>query len=86
MVFAVPNGGKRHAGEARRLKEQGVLAGVPDLIVVSRWPTAIEMKQIGAKPSAAQTACHGEMIARGWRVVVGYGHEDARQKLMGLGY
>lgn len=34
VVFAVPNGGYRRAGEAMALKAQGVLAGVPDLCVV----------------------------------------------------
>lgn len=35
ILFAVPNGGKRNKTEAARLKRQGVLAGVSDLILVS---------------------------------------------------
>lgn len=34
FVFAVPNGGSRNLREAAHLKEQGVLAGVSDLIVL----------------------------------------------------
>jgi len=33
LLFAVPNGGYRHPKEAARLKAEGVLAGVPDIIV-----------------------------------------------------
>jgi len=33
-IFAVPNGGNRNAREGARLKKQGVLAGVSDLVLV----------------------------------------------------
>ena len=33
LIFAVPNGGYRNPKEAVRLKAEGVLAGVPDLIL-----------------------------------------------------
>jgi hypothetical protein len=36
MYFAVPNGGKRLAREAARLKSLGVLAGIPDLCIIWR--------------------------------------------------
>lgn len=35
ILFAVPNGGRRSPREAARLKRQGVLAGVSDLILVT---------------------------------------------------
>lgn len=31
LLHAIPNGGYRNAREARRLKKEGVLAGIPDL-------------------------------------------------------
>lgn len=34
IVYAVPNGGARSITEARRLKDEGVLAGTPDLALV----------------------------------------------------
>lgn len=34
FVFAVPNGGNRNLREAARLKQQGVTAGVSDLILL----------------------------------------------------
>ena len=30
LLFAIPNGGHRHIGTARKLKAEGVKAGVPD--------------------------------------------------------
>lgn len=34
LVFAVPNGAKRNLFVAKQLKDEGVLAGVSDLIIV----------------------------------------------------
>lgn len=33
-LFAIPNGGRRDAATGRRLKDEGVLAGVSDLILL----------------------------------------------------
>lgn len=33
LMWATPNGGFRHIGEARRLKAEGVRAGVPDVFL-----------------------------------------------------
>lgn len=45
LCFAVPNGGNRNKIEAARLKSEGVLAGVSDLIVISEKKVLfIEMK------------------------------------------
>jgi len=55
LCFAVPNGGKRNPREAARLKSQGVLAGVSDILLF--WPGgmgAIELKAGNRKPSGQQ--------------------------------
>lgn len=47
-LFAVPNGGFRNATEAKRLKAEGVIAGVSDLILLvprqGKGALCIEMK------------------------------------------
>jgi hypothetical protein len=45
LLFAVPNGGTRHAREAMSLKASGVVSGVPDMICVyGGRPVAFELK------------------------------------------
>lgn len=58
LLFAVPNGGKRNAKEAARLKAEGVRAGVTDLILLvpnNDYPAlCIELKTKQGKPSDLQ--------------------------------
>jgi hypothetical protein len=82
LAFAIPNGGKREAREAAKLKNEGVLAGVPDLMVA--LPKAphhglfIEMKRSdGGKVSGEQSKVHEKLRKEGYLVVVAYGVEDA---------
>ena len=35
LIFAVPNGAQRNIVTARKLKDEGVLAGIPDLVIAS---------------------------------------------------
>lgn len=57
-LFAVPNQGKRGKATASRMKSEGMVAGVSDLILL--WPSngyhgaVLEMKIPGKKPSAGQ--------------------------------
>lgn len=57
-LFAVPNGGRRDAVTGARLKEEGVLAGVADLILLmpsrSYGALLIEMKTPRGRQSPAQ--------------------------------
>lgn len=57
-LFAVPNGGKRDARTAALLKEEGVVAGVADLILLlpNKYYGAllIEMKTFKGKQSESQ--------------------------------
>ena len=56
ICFHVPNGGLRTKAEAARLKWQGVLAGVPDLVLIGRDGQAwfLEVKTPGGYLSADQ--------------------------------
>ena len=88
--FAVPNGGYRRTVEAARLKRQGVVSGIPDLVLPgqdSRWRClAIEMKrQKGGEVSEEQQEQHVRLKACGWRILVCYGCADAVRQLRELG-
>lgn len=60
VFFAVPNGGIRNAWTAKNLKDEGVLSGSPDLmLLVPRHGYAslcIEMKKPGGRQSDTQKA------------------------------
>lgn len=59
LLFAVPNGGKRNAREAKKLKDMGATAGVPDFICLhDNKITAIELKLPKRIPSDTQEKIH----------------------------
>lgn len=68
-LFAVPNGGRRDGITGARLKEEGVLAGVADLVLLV--PNAkyhallIEMKTPKGRQSESQKAWQQEVCAEG---------------------
>ncbi len=68
-LFAVPNGGRRDGVTGARLKAEGVLAGVADLILLV--PNAgyhallIEMKTPKGRQSESQKAWQQEVCAEG---------------------
>ena len=82
LAFAIPNGGKRDKREAAKLKCEGVLPGVPDLMVALAKPPYhglfIEMKRSdGGSVSKEQKAVHEKLRKEGYHTVVAYGVEDA---------
>lgn len=88
VFFAVPNGGRRDYVEAARLKQSGVKAGVPDLIILTPPPgyvgAVVELKRANAKPSdlrASQGDWLREFAGFGWLCVVGFGWRDAINQL-----
>lgn len=56
--FAIPNGGQRHPGVARKLKAEGVQAGVADLFIMipnaNRNGLFVEVKTATGKQSESQ--------------------------------
>lgn len=81
-IFAIPNGEARSRTAGARLKLEGVSAGVPDLFV-PEWGLWIEMKRAkGGTVSAVQKDWHAYLNAIGHRVIVAYGFEDARGKVI----
>lgn len=93
LHYAVPNGGHRHIKTASDLKAEGVVAGVPDLVIAepNRYYHGlyIEMKRrpktlksgkksfAGIKVSDSQKVWMQELKHRGYEVIVCYGADDA---------
>ncbi len=75
LVYAVPNGGGRTGWDATRLKAEGVLPGVPDLVFAEPRGVYhglyVEMKRtVGGSVSAKQKSVMEKLVARGYMVIV----------------
>jgi hypothetical protein len=88
LIYHVPNGGHRHKLVAMKLKEQGVKAGVPDLVLpMARggyFGLYIEFKATppGAAPvSASQHAWILRLNDQGYLAIVCRGHFDAMEQI-----
>lgn len=84
-IFHIPNGGSRNKREAKNLKRQGVKPGIPDLCI----PVAkggyhglyIEMKAEGGKPTEKQLEWIELLNANGYRAVICFGFDEARETI-----
>ena len=89
LMFHIPNGGKRNAREAARLKREGVKAGVPDIFLpVSQVNKInnmmsiynglfIEMKINKNKPTKNQKKWIDALTAYGYKVEICYSWIEA---------
>ncbi len=86
FAFAVPNGGYRRPREAHILKATGVMAGVPDIIIIKGGKIyALELKTTTGELTAAQRDAIPKMQAAGATVAVAYGIDEALATLEGWG-
>lgn len=73
-LFAVPNGGQRNKIVAAKLRKEGVLAGVSDLILLRMskdyGALLIEMKDKTGKQSGLQKAWQHKIEQEGYKYVV----------------
>ena len=80
MLFAVPNGGRRDEKTGARLKEEGVIAGVSDMILLQRndnyGALLIEMKTKTGRQSESQKRWQQTAEKQGYRYVVCRSLED----------
>ena len=78
IIYAVPNGGSRNVREAQRLKAEGVLAGVADLVVLLPQGKSlyIEMKVKGNRQTDNQKAFQDKAITLGHPYTVCYSFEE----------
>jgi hypothetical protein len=88
MIAAIPNGGFRNPREGTNLRRQGVLKGIPDLVLIfSEGRTCwIEMKAAGGSVSPEQRLMHASLEKLGHDVMVAYGCSDAIRQLQERGY
>lgn len=86
ILFAIPNGGQRNLLVAKKLKAEGVRAGVPDLFLA--YPTSewngmfIEMKrEKGGTVSQAQRLMMSSLMDYGYKCVVCHGFDEAKEEI-----
>ena len=81
-IFHVPNGGHRQISVAKRLKDEGVRPGVPDLFAPA-WLLWIEMKRTrGGRLSADQKDWIEYLQSIGHTVIVARGARDASAQVI----
>jgi len=81
-ILAIPNGGARHIRTAFTLKQEGVLAGTPDLYVPC-WKLWIEFKNIrGGVVSDEQYAMIDYLRGIGDTVFIVRGATDASRQVL----
>jgi len=82
LTFAIPNGGRRDAREARNLKLQGVTAGVPDIFIAIPSKEFnglfLELKAGKNKTTKNQDIMIYKLRENGYKVEVCYGWEEAK--------
>jgi len=86
LMFAIPNGGKRHIGTATKLKAEGVKSGVPDVFLAvpknGKSGLFLEMKYGKNKLSTNQRWWIDSLRVEGYETAVCYGFEEARDKII----
>lgn len=85
LLLAIPNGGKRHIGTAKKLKAEGVKSGVPDITLqVARggfnglW---IELKAGKGKPTPNQLLWLHNLTEQDYLAVVCVGAKAGIQQI-----
>ena len=81
LLFAIPNGGIRHIVTGKALKDEGVVAGIPDLFA-PRFSLWIEMKTTTGKLSVKQERVIDYLRRINHTVIVGYGAEDTSRQVL----
>ena len=86
LLFAIPNGGKRHPKVAAEMKLEGVRSGVPDLFLPvpagGHHGLFIEMKrQKGGRVSPEQKQWLEYLRGAGYLAVVCKGFEEAKEAI-----
>jgi hypothetical protein len=88
LIYHVPNGGHRHKAVAAKLKQQGVVAGIPDLVLTMArggfFGLYIEFKATPPNDAAISASQHErirKLNDQGYLAVVCRGHFDAMEQI-----
>jgi hypothetical protein len=85
LLFAIPNGGKRHISVAKKMKAEGVRAGVPDLFLPvpagGYHGCFVEMKAPGQGLKDHQKVWKFSLELHGYKHITAHGAEEALQAL-----
>lgn len=81
MMFAIPNGGKRHIVTAMKMKDEGVKVGVPDIFMaypsLGYYGLFIELKSMRGSASEAQKSWIQHLNSQGYRAEICRGAVNA---------
>ncbi len=98
IFFAVPNGYKKSVFQQSQAKREGLKAGVPDIIILTKAkngePTALEMKKYMGSGHRLPCKCIKEsqlewqttLVGLHWNHVLAHGYDEAINDLIALGY
>ena len=79
-AFAIPNGGHRHIAVAKKLKDEGVRKGIPDIFIADGNPGLfIELKVKGGRATPEQQHMLSVLMQQGYRVALCYGWIEAKE-------
>lgn len=82
VLIAIPNGGARHIKTAVALKQEGVVAGTPDMFIPA-WSLWLEMKRCrGGVVSKEQEKMFEYLRGIGHVVILGRGATDMSQQVL----
>lgn len=82
MIFAIPNGGDRHAAVAAKMRAEGVTPGVPDLFIPD-WRLFLEMKRRkGGRVTPEQKRVMEHLEMAGYTCAVARGFDEAMEFVM----
>lgn len=86
LMFAIPNGGKRHISTAKALKASGTKAGIPDIFLPvphgEKHGLWIELKVGKNKTTKAQNMWLTNLTGEGYETAVCYGFQEAKNKIV----
>lgn len=76
--FHVPNGGKRSWSEGKSFKAMGVIAGVPDIVLIKDGEIfGLEIKSTSGRTQPSQRLVHAAMQEAGAKTAIAKGLDEA---------